>query len=79
MNFIDDNVGKPVGINEFIGRHEIRPALPCDAGNEVGDRPFVPRWEWVGLSLCLLRNEVGRREQDWKHRRGREQVAAADS
>jgi len=42
MNFIDDNVGKPVGINQFIGR---RPILAF--GNSDGDLEML---QWTTMS-----------------------------
>ena len=42
MNFVDDNVGKPVGINEFIGR---RPILAF--GNSDGDLEML---QWTTMS-----------------------------
>jgi hypothetical protein len=50
VNFIDDNVGKPVGINEFIGR---RPILAF--GNSDGDLQML-QWTTMagGPSLGLI-------------------------
>jgi haloacid dehalogenase-like hydrolase len=42
MNFIDDNVGKPVGINEFIGRRPI-----AAFGNSDGDLQML---QWTTMS-----------------------------
>ena len=42
MNFIDDNVGKPVGINEFIGRRPI-----AAFGNSDGDLEML---QWTTMS-----------------------------
>jgi hypothetical protein len=40
LHFIDDKAGKPVGINEFIGRRPI-----AAFGNSAGDRQML---EWTG-------------------------------
>jgi hypothetical protein len=40
IGFIDDKAGKPVGINEFIGRRPI-----AAFGNSAGDRQML---EWTG-------------------------------
>ncbi len=40
LNFIDDKAGKPVGINEFIGRRPL-----ASFGNSSGDREML---EWTG-------------------------------
>ncbi|MGO9681596.1 MAG: HAD family hydrolase [Beijerinckiaceae bacterium] len=42
LNFIDDNVGKPVGINEFIGRRPI-----AAFGNSDGD---IEMLQWTTMS-----------------------------
>jgi haloacid dehalogenase-like hydrolase len=42
LNFIDDNVGKPVGINEFIGRRPI-----AAFGNSDGDLQML---QWTTMS-----------------------------
>jgi hypothetical protein len=50
MNFIDDNTGKPVGINSYIGRRPI-----AAFGNSDGDQQML---EWTqagdGARLCML-------------------------
>jgi hypothetical protein len=50
MNFVDDNVGKPVGINEFIGRRPI-----AAFGNSDGDLQML-QWTTMagGPSLGLI-------------------------
>jgi hypothetical protein len=50
MNFIDDNVGKPVGINEYIGRRPI-----AAFGNSDGDLEML-QWTTMagGVRLGLL-------------------------
>ena len=50
MNFIDDNVGKPVGINEFIGRRPI-----AAFGNSDGNLQML-QWTTMagGRSLGLI-------------------------
>lgn len=40
INFVDDKAGKPVGINEFIGRRPV-----AAFGNSIGDREML---EWTG-------------------------------
>jgi hypothetical protein len=42
IGFIDDKAGKPVGINEFIGRRPI-----AAFGNSAGDREML---EWTGAA-----------------------------
>jgi hypothetical protein len=52
VDFVDDEAGKPVGINEFIGRQPI-----AAFGNSAGDREML---EWTeagdGPRLLLLVN-----------------------
>lgn len=60
--FINDNVGKPVGINQQIGRRPI-----AAFGNSTGDQEMV---QWVtdgpGLTFGLLVDHTdGEREQDY--------------
>jgi hypothetical protein len=50
INFIDDNVGKPVGINEFIGRRPI-----AAFGNSDGDLQMLQWTTMAGRrSLALI-------------------------
>ena len=45
MNFVDDKAGKPVGINEFIGRRPI-----AAFGNSDGDLEML---QWTTMSECV--------------------------
>jgi hypothetical protein len=48
MNFVDDKAGKPVGINEHIGRRPI-----AAFGNSVGDQQML-EWTQAGGGLRLM-------------------------
>ncbi len=48
INFIDDKAGKPVGINQHIGRHPV-----AAFGNSDGDRQML-EWTQAGGSARLL-------------------------
>jgi phosphoglycolate phosphatase-like HAD superfamily hydrolase len=58
IGFIDDKAGKPVGINEFIGRRPI-----AAFGNSAGDREML---EWTGagggarLMMLVFHDDAGR-------------------
>jgi hypothetical protein len=54
VNFVDDNVGKPVGINEFIGR---RPILAF--GNSDGDLEML-QWTTMSGGSRLLHDRLPR-------------------
>ena len=51
VNFVDDKGGKPVGINQHIGRRPI-----AAFGNSDGDREmleYAQGWKWRALRGCL--------------------------
>ena len=48
VNFIDDKAGKPVGINEYIGRRPI-----AAFGNSDGDLEML-QWATIGATACAL-------------------------
>jgi phosphoserine phosphatase len=58
VHFIDDKAGKPVGINEFIGRRPV-----AAFGNSAGDREML---EWTGagggarLMMLVFHDDAGR-------------------
>jgi phosphoserine phosphatase len=58
IHFIDDKAGKPVGINEFIGRRPV-----AAFGNSAGDREML---EWTGagggarLMMLVFHDDAGR-------------------
>jgi phosphoserine phosphatase len=59
MHFIDDKAGKPVGINEFIGRRPV-----AAFGNSDGDRQML---EWTGAGdgarlMMLMFHDDAKRE-----------------
>jgi len=59
VNFIDDKTGKPVGINEFIGRRPV-----AAFGNSDGDRQML---EWTGAGggarlMMLVIHDDAKRE-----------------
>jgi len=58
INFIDDKDGKPVGINQFIGRRPI-----ASFGNSDGDRQML-EWTAAGegprLMMLVLHDDVDR-------------------
>lgn len=59
IDFIDDEAGKPVGINKFIGRRPI-----ATFGNSIGDREML---EWTGAGsgpqlMMLLFHDDAKRE-----------------
>ena len=57
MNFIDDGAGKPVGINEYIGRRPI-----AAFGNSDGDLEML-QWTTMGgarLGLIVHHTDAGR-------------------
>jgi hypothetical protein len=59
VHFIDDKAGKPVGINEFIGRRPV-----AAFGNSDGDRQML---EWTGAGsgarlLMLVLHDDAKRE-----------------
>ncbi|MGD2076030.1 MAG: HAD family hydrolase [Gammaproteobacteria bacterium] len=59
VHFIDDKAGKPVGINEFIGRRPV-----AAFGNSDGDRQML---EWTGAGggarlMMLVFHDDGKRE-----------------
>jgi phosphoglycolate phosphatase-like HAD superfamily hydrolase len=62
IDFIDDGVGKPVGIQEHIGRRPI-----CAFGNSDGDRQML---EWTGADsgarlMMLVHHDDAKREFDY--------------
>ncbi len=62
IDFIDDNVGKPIGIQEHIGRRPI-----CAFGNSDGDRQML---EWTGAGsgarlMMLVHHDDAKREFDY--------------
>ena len=65
INFIDDGVGKPVGINQHIGRHPI-----AAFGNSDGDLQML-QWTTAGQGARLavyIHHTDGDRE--WAYDRG---------
>ena len=46
--FIDDNAGKPIGINLFIGKRPI-----AAFGNSTGDQQML-EWTWAGDGARLM-------------------------
>ena len=64
INFIDDNEGKPVGINQYIGR---RPIAAC--GNSDGDLQML-QWTTAGssASFALLIHHTNA-EREWAYDR----------
>jgi phosphoserine phosphatase len=62
VHFIDDKAGKPVGINEFIGRRPV-----AAFGNSDGDRQML---EWTGAGggtrlMMLVLHDDAEREYDY--------------
>jgi hypothetical protein len=64
LNFLDDNVGKPVAINQHIGRRPI-----AAFGNSDGDLQML---QWTaagdGLRFCLLVHHTDS-EREWAYDR----------
>ena len=48
VDFIDDKTGKPIGINQFIGRRPI-----ATFGNSAGDREML-EWTGAGSGMRLM-------------------------
>jgi len=62
--FIDDNAGKPIGINLFIGKRPI-----AAFGNSTGDQQML-EWTWAGTGdrLALLVHHTDA-EREWAYDR----------
>ena len=63
INFIDDKQGKPVGINEHIGR---RPIAAFGNWMATGNAPMDDRWEVLRLALIVHHTDA---EREWAYDR----------